>query len=295
MTTDFDLVCSFDEIGILEKGDKAEDSMRMYGWASTPGLDSDGERIVQEGLDTSDLLNKGWINWNHQSEKIIGIPKVAELRDRGDGLGKGLYTEFDLLKSHPLAQEVWMLAKSLKGTGRSLGLSLEGKKLAVGPKKNIMKARVMNIAVCPNPKNSETSAEALVKAIATGEEDVAEKFSPIDANRSEIAERVESVVASVLTKALDAGTDTGGATQTGGAAIRKESVEGQPADLVQFSEDYAKKANGLEGDLKTIGNALAGIADKRGGRLTKAESALFTFLISDHSLVDCFKVFGLEP
>jgi len=292
MTEQYDLICSFDEIGMLKGGEG--DTMRMYGWASTPALDSDQERVVQEGLDTTDLLNKGWINWNHQSEKIIGIPKVAEVRDRGQGLGKGLYTEFDLLKDHSLAQEVWTLSKSLKGTGRSLGLSLEGKKQLVD-KGKIVKAKVMNIAVCPNPRNPEATVEALVKAIVHGEENAAEKFSPITLAKNEMVERIGDIVAGAMTKALDAGHDISGTTQTGGAAVRKEELEAIPEkELVALPPDHSIRTHHLNGDLNTIRNAIAGVADQRDGKLTKAEAALVTFLVTeDTGLVDCFRVFGL--
>lgn len=293
MKEQMDLVCSFDEIGFIKGGEGG--TMRMYGWASTPALDSDSERVVQEGLDTTELLSKGWINWNHQSEKIIGIPQVAEIRDRGDNLGKGLYTEFDLLKGHKLAQEVWDLSKALKGTGRNLGLSLEGKKLEVD-RGRIVKAKVMNIAVCPNPRNPEASVEALVKAIVTGEDDAEDRFSPLLLEKSDMVERVGDIVAAAMSKALDAGYDVGGTTQTGGAAIRREEMDTVPeSELVALTPDSASRKHPLDGDLNTIRNALTGIADKRGGKLTKAEASLLTFLVADEdaNLVDCFKVFGL--
>lgn len=295
MSDRFDLVCSLDDVGFFKAGDGND--MRMFGWASTPDLDSDGERVIQEGLNVDHLLSKGWVNWNHQSHKIIGIPRVAELRDRGGDMGKGLYTEFELLKDHGFAKEVWDLSKSLKGTGRSLGLSLEGKKLAVGSKGAIKKAKVMNIAVTPSPKNVSTTAEALVKAIITDEDGAASRFAPVvDAgDRDQIIERVEGLVTSAITKALDSGFEVGGTNQMGGAAIRREDLEGTPADLIMFADNHEKLLTDLDkaGELRQIGNALKNIADKRGGRLTKAESALFTFLVSDASLTDCFRVFGV--
>jgi len=291
----FDMVCTLDDVGFLKAGEGNE--MRMFGWASTPNLDADGERVIQEGLDVDPLLKSGWINWNHQSHKIIGIPKVAELRDRGESLGKGLYTEFELLKDHSFAKEVWELSRSLKGTGRSLGLSLEGKKLAVGPKGAIKKAKVMNIALTPTPKNTDTTAEALVKAIVHEEDGASDRFAPIldDSDRDQIIERVEGLVTSAITKALGSGFEIGGTDQKGGAAVRKEEVEGDYADLVAFSEQNAKLLGKLDksGELHKIGTALVNISGTRGGRLTKAESALYTFLVSEASLTDCFKVFGL--
>ena len=294
---DFDIVCQFDEVGILEKGETDDPGvMRMYGWASTGAKDSDAEKVLQDGLDLSDVVQKGWANWNHQSEKIIGIPRVCELRSRkenGTDFGKCVYTEFDLLKGHPLAQEIWTLANALKDTDRSLGLSLEGKKI-LKKGSSIVKAKVMNIAIAPNPKNSQTTVQALVKALGTEDAHAFDLFAPVDFSQSEIVGRVESVVSAALTKAIDAGYAVGGTDQSGGAAIRTAEHDRPLVDLVAFPMGAKSKLMSLDAPLQRIGNALANIAGTRGGKLTKAEAALFTFLVTDATLPECFTVFGVE-
>jgi hypothetical protein len=292
---DFDIICPFDEIGLIKsEADGDEEKMRMYGWASTPALDVDQERVMQEGLDCTKLLKSGWINWNHQSEKIIGIPAIAEIRDRGDNLGKGLYTEFDLLGKVPLAKEVWTLSKALKDTPRSLGLSLEGKKL-VQNNGAIVKAEVLNIALCPNPRNAETTASALVKAIVDNDIDGFAPFSPENMQKDVLVSHVGDIVTAAMAKAIGSGYSVGGVSQEGGAALRKEDIDLSREELVKLgpNDDIMKHDLG-NADLSAIRNALANIADKRGGRLTKAEAALLTFFVSDKSLVDVFKVFGLQ-
>jgi hypothetical protein len=300
---DFDsntIICPFDELGLIKSENKdGEETMRMYGWASTPALDVDQERVMQEGLDCSELLKSGWINWNHQSEKIIGIPEIAEVRDRGNDLGKGLYTEFELLDKVPLAKEVWTLSKALKDSPRALGLSLEGKKL-VQNGGNIVKAKVLNIALCPNPRNTETTARALFKAIVDKDVEAFAPFSPENLKQDEMVERVGSIVSAAMTnmtKALSAGYDVGGATQTDGAAVRKEDMDLSGEELVKIAPDagvYKQELSNAEA--QHIRNALKNIADKRGGRLTKAEASLLTFLVSDpgNSLLQVFEIFGLK-
>jgi len=297
MSLIFDIVCDFDEFEALEKaeGDPPEaEVMCMRGWASTPYKDADDERVVQEGLDCSGLLKSGWINWNHDQSKIIGIPSIAEIRDR-PGMGKGLYTEFNLIKGVPQAHEVWQLSKALRGTNRRLGLSLEGKRLEVDKHGVIRKARVLNIAVCPNPKNSDATVEALVKAIVSSEQGADARFAPKDVLPEAMLERIGNVVATVMAKALDAGTDVGGATQRGGAALRREELEGTKKEdyVVTTSRDWEKVKELPDGALRRIGSALSGIADARDGRLTKAEAALLTFLCTDATLPRCFEVFGI--
>lgn len=292
----FDLLCSFDTVEFTKSGEGDDGKMVMHGWASTPDLDSDGERIIQEGLVLDEFVKSGFANWNHKSEKIIGIPRLAEIRKREDTGNQGLYTEIEMLSS-PFAKEIYELSKALSGTGRSLGMSLEGKKLEVGKGGVIKKAKVMNVAITPNPKNKGTSVEALVKAVVFGEEGASSRFTPLYEEDDALGDRVSSLIAAAMTKALDAGTTVGGTNQSGGAAVRREAVEGGPVDLVSFNKKTRKLLTHVEdGDLKRIGGALAGIADSRGGHLTKAECALYTFLVDTQdsvSLVDCFKVFGL--
>ncbi len=297
----YDLVCSFDELDII-KGDETEEYNkrfigRMSGWASTPNLDSDGERVLQDGLVVDELLHKGWINWNHQSAELIGVPRVAEVRDRGSEMGKGLYTEFDLLRDAPMAQKTWELAKALKGTGRSLGLSLEGKKLAVSKTGTILKAKVMNIAVCPNPKNPETSVQALVKAMVTNDEAALAPFSPIALHEESIVSRVSEIVASTMTKALDAGYDIGGTTQEGGAAQRKEEIGTiSREDQIILPPGHTLREWDCEtGELKKLTQAIIKKADTRGGAMTRIEASLLTFLAGDPNttLSDSFRAYGL--
>jgi len=290
---DFDIICPLDELGLIKSESKdGEETMRMYGWASTPALDVDQERVMQEGLDCTKLLKSGWINWNHQSEKIIGIPEIAEIRDRGENLGKGLYTEFELLGKVPLAKEVWTLSKALKDTPRSLGLSLEGKKL-VKNNGSILKAEVLNIALCPNPRNVETTASALVKAIVDNDIDGFAPFSPENMRKDHLVSHVGDIVTAAMAKAIGSGYNVGGATQEGGAALRKEDIDLSKEELVKLGPDDAVLKHALDESLSAIRDALANIADKRGGRLTKAEASLLTFLVSDKPLLDVFKVFGL--
>jgi len=290
----FDMVCHFDELVPLEKGEQGDDApWLMAGWASTPDLDSQGERVVQHGLEVDQHLKNGWINWNHKSDQIIGTPRVCEVRQRH---GKpSLYTEFELLKSIPRAKNVWELANALanSGTGRTLGLSLEGKKLQVSKTGTIQKARLLNIAVCPNPVNPETSVQALVKGFS-GEDVDQELFDPPEIRETELADRVESVVAQAMTKALGSGFDVGGTSQVGGDAVKKEGYDLTPKHLTVIEKSDPIRTMSLGPGVDTIRDALMRVHDSRGG-LVKSEAALLLFLDPklDVGLQDCFKVLGV--
>ena len=47
---------------------------RIKGVASTPDLDRDGEKVMQDGLDISYFLERGFFNWDHDNSKIVGYP-----------------------------------------------------------------------------------------------------------------------------------------------------------------------------------------------------------------------------
>lgn len=290
-----DIVCAFDEVGLKKAGpgDGDDDRMIMFGWASAPSLDDDGERIVQEGLNVKPLLKKGVINWNHRQDPdgILGAPLQAELRDR-EGFGKCLYAEMELISSRPMAKSVWKLAEDFQksSTGRSLGMSLEGKVRSRTTKGTVTKADVFNIALTMNPKNNDAPVQALLKGMVEGDEAgvFEDRFQPPSNH-----DVVRSVL-DTIQKAVGSGTAAGGTDQTGGAAIRKESMDSGPSDLITFNteEELERFAGGSE-DLKEICRTFGRVAGKNGGRLTKGETALYMHLTSGRDAFLCAKVLGL--
>jgi hypothetical protein len=169
----------------IEKGGEGSDkyqNMRIKGIASTTkqGVDSDGETLEPEGMDLSDLLARGTLNFHHLWTKdplaIIGEPTKAEVKD-GD-----LYIEGKLYPSSQTARSVYDLGEILERDSdtRRLGFSIEGKAIQRDPKnKNrILKSKLSAVAITPSPKCKGTRMEIM----KGGFEDIHYDFEKADMN-----------------------------------------------------------------------------------------------------------------
>lgn len=208
---DFRLHVAID--GFEKAGDKHP--MRIGGIITTDGLDQQGEQILQDGLDFSYFLRRGWLNDNHAQDTagVIGYPVAVKRVRKGERLpnGKvapanGHYMEGYLLPTER-GRQIWEIARALTKSpaGRRLGFSIEGKIEARDPKRPhvIARAKVRNVAVTHCPVNTDTEMEALAK--------------------SEAAHLVKA-----LTAAHSIGTDAAGGAPGDGAPLRRESLEGSP-------------------------------------------------------------------
>lgn len=168
----------------------------IRGYASTPAADRQGESLVQKGLDISDFINSGWLNYDHDNSIILGYPTSNTTVD-----DTGLWVEGELLEGVEMSDQLWNLALSLQKSGapRRLGFSVEGKVLERDGN-TIVKAKIYNCALTPNPVNTEATWEAVVKSFDPGND--------ID-----------------VSKALEAGTAVTPETQVDGGAFRTESLD----------------------------------------------------------------------
>jgi len=270
MNDNLDLVCSLDEVGLLEKAGDS-DQWVMYGWASMPGIDADKEEIVQDGLNFKPFVKGGWVNWDHKRDKIIGMPVTAEIKDHPQKKCKGLYVEYELLKGVDQAENVWKIAQALEksNSSRRLGLSIEGKKVKTGKSGRILKADMYGLAVTPYPKNPDTSAHVLMKGMA--EEDMSIDYTNFDHSFSdEFIDKFSSVVVEKLQKAISTGYDVGGTTQKDGSAIRRENLDG---GYVPIKTD-SLSCDSMGEQFKYMLDELKVCADKRKGKITKGEAVL---------------------
>jgi hypothetical protein len=160
-------------VSFIEKGDLQGNKRRIIqGICSTDDMDSDQETLLQEGLDFTPFLTKGWFNDNHASATggAVGVPSVAEIRRLPNGR-KGWYVEGELL-SNKRADEIWDLAQSLERseTNRRLGFSVEGSIVERDPRnpKKVRKAVVREVAVTRCPKNHFTTLTAFAKSLSAG-------------------------------------------------------------------------------------------------------------------------------
>lgn len=142
----------------------------IRGWASTPDLDSQNDVVDPKGIQIDEFLEFGYINYEHDSNKRIGVPTSNCYVDPN----KGLYVEAKLLMDRPEARKMWDLAKSLvkSGVNRKLGFSIEGKVLGrdMNDQSIVRGVQITNIALTERPANKMATWETLVKSMTTGTE-----------------------------------------------------------------------------------------------------------------------------
>lgn len=196
-----DLFKFFVEADINLEKSKNGDKRIIQGYASTPAEDRQGESLIQKGMDITDFVDNGYINYDHDNSIILGYPTKNTNID-----SKGLWVEAELLKGVPMADKIWDLATALKRNNapRKLGFSVEGKVLERDGSK-IVKAKIYNCAVTPNPVNTEATWEAVVKSFS---------------------------------KAMDAGYSTTPDSQVGGGALRKEDLLKDIKNLAENLDNY---------------------------------------------------------
>lgn len=148
----------------LVKSEDSDEEMRIAGYASTEDEDRQGDSILQKGLDISDFVNHGWFNHDHDNKIILGYPDKEKTRiDK-----HGFWVEGVLLKSVPLARSIFEISKELvkSNAPRRYGFSVEGKTLQRDSLGKIIKAKVYNVAITPNPVNTSTSMDVLIKSFS---------------------------------------------------------------------------------------------------------------------------------
>ena len=157
------------EVEVFQKAGPGDQDWRIGGIVSTDGLDRQGERLIQEGLDFGPFLKGGWFNDNHDSAtaSAVGYPTRADLRTFPDGR-KGWYVEGYLLKGYDRAQQLWELANALQKSDRRLGFSVEGSIIErdITDPKTVRKAIVREVAITRCPVNTDTRLNVLAKSLA---------------------------------------------------------------------------------------------------------------------------------
>lgn len=155
-----------------------ENDLAVAGVISTEALDQQGEVVLQDGLDFSYFMSKGWYNRNHGSrpEDVLGYPtqvikfkKGQQLPDGTVAEANGTWAEGRLYGEYAPAREIWNLGAAIQksGSGRALGFSIEGK---IGARKGqdrkvIAQAQVHNVAITHCPVNADTRLLTLVKSL----------------------------------------------------------------------------------------------------------------------------------
>lgn len=304
---DIDLICSFEDFGII-KGETVEgtvegsdqtpkpieDTYRMYGYASSPAKDWDGEQVIQKGLNIEPLVNRGWVDWDHDRLKIIGWVTGGDFRpnpNRKD-LAKGLYVEYTLNKKDDIAQRVWNMAKSLEEVGcpRRFGLSLEGTRKSAKSGK-VLAADIYGLAVSPYAKNIETSAHTFMKGllgIDSIEQNIDDSEPVFIKGFDE--DRFISEISDKIIKALMAGHDVGGTTQVDFGALRKETMTPETmVDVSSYIEKISEDLSDYQADDKELIDKLKHMAKSNNGKLSKSCAAILGHTLKGYPITKALK------
>lgn len=142
-----------------------EDEWRIAGFASTANKDRQDDIIVQKGLDISDFVNYGFLNYDHATNKIVGYPDKEKTRLTKEGF----WVEGILLKGVPESEDIWKRAVALKKAkaDRKLGFSVEGRTLEKDDYGRIVKAKIYHVAVTASPVNTSCTFDALCKSFSS--------------------------------------------------------------------------------------------------------------------------------
>ena len=144
-----------------------EGKARMVeGIASTPTLDLQNERVVQNGIDFNYFLKHGYFNWDHKpgADNKIGEPQECRITP------KGLYVKGLIYKGKKIADAVWEHITALADNPNSnlkVGFSLQGKTVRRNGN-SILKCWIQDIAITTAPINYNTYLD-IVKSL-DGEE-----------------------------------------------------------------------------------------------------------------------------
>ncbi len=151
---------------VLEKaatatGEDRYENMVVEGVASDDSIDTDGETLIPSGYDLTRFNKYGFINFDHKSKDnpkyLIGEPTFSEVRDNK------FFVKGKLYKDSQIARDLWdvMITLHNAGSKRKIGWSIEGKALqrnSINPKM-VERALITNVALTPQPKNSNSFAD----------------------------------------------------------------------------------------------------------------------------------------
>ena len=144
---------------------------RIGGIVSTQATDQQGERLIQDGIDWSYFLTKGWFNYEHKAgpDNVMGEPTAVRATTFE---GQPAHEVEGVLYLHnEAARKAYSNACAMKKakSSRRLGYSVEGQVLARDSRrpKDIIKSRVLNIAITAHPVHPDARLEVLARSLTS--------------------------------------------------------------------------------------------------------------------------------
>ncbi|WAX23280.1 prohead protease [Staphylococcus phage vB_SauM_VL10] len=149
--------------------DNTDKDVYFEGYCSVPVLDRQQDIVDPKGVDIDMLMSDGWVTFEHERDKVIGIPtegtKVTQ---------KGVYLVAKIFKEDQYAREMINLAENLKksGSNRKLGFSIEGVVKSRDTRDNrvITGLSITGVSVVKVPANQESRLDVVLKSFLTGTE-----------------------------------------------------------------------------------------------------------------------------
>lgn len=215
----------------IEKSEEGD--WRVFGLASTPKRDLQGEVVSLKGLDLSPIeKGRGVFNFDHKKGPENTIGAIDQYKKTAEGLYLGGY----LFKEHDRAKSIYQIMTSLKKSDKGrMGMSIEGiiKKRAGDDGKTISNAVITSCALTMNPVNEDTFVN-LMKSLTTVEFSSGDLSEDVD-NQIVTSEKPEIEKALGVTGAYATSVP---ADLSGGDALAQEDLDKEPKDV---SEPKRKK------------------------------------------------------
>lgn len=153
----------------VSKSESVENKTRIGGIISTDTVDQQGDTLLQEGMDFTYFIDKGWFNYEHKqgADNILGAPtKVEPVMIDGK---RATRVEGYLLNDAPRAKEIIDIARAIERADlpRTIGFSVEGQVIErdkVNPK-IITRSRILNVAITSAPVNPDARLEVLARSL----------------------------------------------------------------------------------------------------------------------------------
>lgn len=168
LTTIFNDEFSFYVPFDIEKSEvtqNGEKQMIIGGYASTADKDRQDDAIVQRGIDFSEFLDFGYLNYNHDNSIIVGYP----IKEGCKVDTHGFYVKARLLNGVQQAEDMYQAALALERANapRRLGFSVEGKVLSRDKNGNITRCKIYNVAITNSPVNTNCTWDVLAKSMSS--------------------------------------------------------------------------------------------------------------------------------
>lgn len=147
---------------VTQNGEK---QMIIGGYASTADRDRQDDAIVQRGIDFSEFLDYGYLNYNHDNSIIVGYP----IKEGCKVDSHGFYVKAKLLNGVQQAEDMYQAAIALERANapRRLGFSVEGKVLSRDKNGNITRCKIYNVAITNSPVNTNCTWDVLAKSMSS--------------------------------------------------------------------------------------------------------------------------------